>query len=64
MITGLALFRTRAIWMALIVLFACAAQSSAAIPARIDLFVGDSRVVDAETTRIAVGNGKLVGHLG
>ena len=60
MITGLALFRTRAIWMALIVLFACAAQSSAAIPARIDLFVGDSRVVDAETTRIAVGNGKLV----
>jgi len=32
----------------------------AALPARIDLFVGDSRVVDAETTRIAVGNGKVV----
>lgn len=32
----------------------------AEIPARIELFVGDSRVVDAETTRIAVGNGKVV----
>ena len=54
------LFRIRAGWMALIVLLACVVQSSAAIPARIDLFVGDSRVLDAEATRIAVGNGKLV----
>lgn len=54
------LFRIRTAWMALIALLACAVQSSAAIPTRIDLFVGDSRVLDAEATRIAVGNGKLV----
>lgn len=30
------------------------------LPMRLDLFVGDSRVIKATTTRIAVGNGKVV----
>lgn len=30
------------------------------LPERLDLFVGDSRVLKANTTRIAVGNGKIV----
>lgn len=34
--------------------------ASAEIPVRVELFVGDSRVVDAETVRIAVANGKVV----
>jgi pilus assembly protein CpaC len=36
------------------------AESSAPLPAQLDLFVGDSRVLHAATTRIAVGNGKIV----
>ena len=60
MIKELMLFRIKAIWMALIVVLGCTADLSAALPERMELFVGDSRVVDAETTRIAVGNGKLV----
>ncbi|MEN9526125.1 MAG: hypothetical protein RLY56_76 [Pseudomonadota bacterium] len=43
-----------ALWMV------CVSPLQAALPTRIDLFVGDSRVVDAEATRIAVGNGKVV----
>ena len=30
------------------------------LPQRLDLFVGDSRVIAARTTRIAVGNGKVL----
>jgi pilus assembly protein CpaC len=30
------------------------------LPTRIDMFVGDTRVVDAPTRRVAVGNGQLV----
>jgi len=36
------------------------ASSTAALPQSLSLYVGDSRVVDAETARIAVGNGKVV----
>lgn len=35
-------------------------ESVADLPARLELFVGDSRVLRASTTRIAVGNGKVV----
>jgi pilus assembly protein CpaC len=39
-----------------------AAQLAASepLPVRLDLFIGDSRVLKASTTRIAVGNGKVV----
>jgi pilus assembly protein CpaC len=37
-----------------------AAESTAPLPAQFDLFVGDSRVIQASTSRIAVGNGKVV----
>lgn len=36
------------------------ADSLPELPARLELFVGDSRVLQASTTRIAVGNGKVV----
>lgn len=60
MIKELPLSRIKSIFLSLIVLLGFAPGLAAAMPSRIDLFVGDSRVVDAETTRIAVGNGKLV----
>jgi pilus assembly protein CpaC len=37
-----------------------AAESPVPLPAQLDLFVGDSRVIQASTSRIAVGNGKIV----
>ena len=37
-----------------------AAETALELPARLELFVGDSRVLQASTTRIAVGNGKVV----
>ena len=60
MIKEVSLFRIKSIYLSLTVLLGFAPGLAAAMPSRIDLFVGDSRVVDAETTRIAVGNGKLV----
>lgn len=39
---------------------AAPAVASEALPSRLDLFVGDSRVLKASTTRIAVGNGKII----
>jgi len=36
------------------------AESTVPLPAQLDLFVGDSRVIQASTSRIAVGNGKVV----
>ena len=35
-------------------------QPTAALPRELRLFVGDSRVIDARTERVAVGNGKVV----
>ncbi|NBO74569.1 MAG: hypothetical protein EBV29_08005 [Gammaproteobacteria bacterium] len=40
--------------------FHASAQIAADLPARLELFVGDSRVLQATTSRIAVGNGKVV----
>jgi pilus assembly protein CpaC len=40
--------------------FHASGQVAAELPARLELFVGDSRVLHATTTRIAVGNGKVV----
>ena len=37
-----------------------AADSPAPLPTQLELFVGDSRVIQASTSRIAVGNGKVV----
>jgi pilus assembly protein CpaC len=37
-----------------------AAETAVELPARLELFVGDSQVLQASTTRIAVGNGKVV----
>jgi pilus assembly protein CpaC len=37
-----------------------AAAAAGELPARLELFVGDSRVLQASTTRIAVGNGKVL----
>lgn len=37
-----------------------AAESTVPLPSQLDLFVGDSRVIQASTSRIAVGNGKVV----
>lgn len=40
--------------------FHATGQSMAELPTRLELFVGDSRVLQARTHRIAVGNGKVV----
>lgn len=37
-----------------------AADSPAPLPTQLELFVGDSRVIQVSTSRIAVGNGKVV----
>lgn len=37
-----------------------AAPPAAPLPERLDLFVGDARVLDAESRRVAVGNGAIV----
>lgn len=60
MIKDIKINRGYILWVFSILLIGCIVDSQASIPARIDLFVGDSRVVDADTTRIAVGNGKVV----
>ena len=50
----------RLAWALLVIWATGVSPLQATLPTRIDLFVGDSRVVDADTTRIAVGNGKVV----
>ncbi|MGB8328206.1 MAG: pilus assembly protein N-terminal domain-containing protein [Steroidobacteraceae bacterium] len=37
-----------------------ASPAGSDLPARVDLFAGDSRILEAHATRIAVGNGKIV----
>ena len=60
-------FRTRVLLLG--ILHACAsattppvpaASATEALPQRVDLFVGDSRVLAVRTARVAVGNGKVL----
>lgn len=46
--------------MLLLLAGVCAPALGAPLPARIDLFVGDTRVVEAHARRVAVGNGQVV----
>lgn len=39
---------------------AASVRAAESLPTHLDLFIGDSRVIKASTTRIAVGNGKVV----
>lgn len=53
-----------ALWLASLPLggaaVAASAPASSPLPEELRLFVGDSRVIDARTERVAVGNGKIV----
>jgi pilus assembly protein CpaC len=52
-------FRT-ALALLLAVLFHPALPAQTALPAKLDLYVGDSRVLQARVQRVAIGNGKLI----
>lgn len=54
-------FRRMSMWLGLglLSLFA-SADPLVPLPVQVELFVGDSRVIPASTSRIAVGNGKIV----
>ncbi len=58
-----AIVRTRiiiGIFLTFLAIGVSRAQAEGSLPARLDMFVGDTRIVEAVTRRVAVGNGQVV----